>query len=156
MCTREVNTIPRNVAARFTSPICPLTVWQKVNICISRTISNLPTKSWLYYDHGRLPKDASYIKQTHLICLCLKAVRRAPSDHERENWIIHIVYSHTFPSQTKFTRSAVHNFSILGGLRAQHWDPCLDTLKGRGKKTKPQNLPFIKGCWSTVRNGGGQ
>lgn len=89
-------------------------VWQKVNICISRTISNFPTKSWLYYDHGRLPKDASYIKRIHLIHLCLKTVRRAPSDHERENWIIHIVYSQTFPSQIKFTRRAVHNFSIFG------------------------------------------
>lgn len=149
VCMREVNAIPRNVAARFTSPICPLTAWQKVNICISRVISNFPTKSWLCYDHGRLPKDARYIKQTHLICLCLKTVGRAPSDHERQNWIIHIVHSHTFPSQTKLTRRAVNNFNIVRRLHAQH---CLDVLKGREKKTKPQNLPSIKGCWSTVRN----
>lgn len=62
VCTREVNAIPQNVAARFTSPICPLTAWQKVNICISRAISNFPTKSRLCYDHERLPKDARYIK----------------------------------------------------------------------------------------------
>lgn len=79
---------------------------------------------------------------------------RASSDHERENWIIHIVYSHTSPSQTKLTRRAVNNFSAVRGLQAQQWDLCLDMMKWRGKKTKPQNLPSVKGCWSTVRSTG--
>ena len=93
-------------------------------------------------------------KQKHLTCLYLKAVRRTSSDHERENWIIHIVYSHIFPSQTKLTRSVFPKFNILRWPTPQHWDACLCTLKGGGNKTKSQNLSFIEGCWSTVRNGG--
>lgn len=113
-------------------------VWQKVNICISRAISNFPTKSWLYYDHGRLPKDASYIQQAHLTCPCLKTERRAPSDHERENWIIHIVYSHTFPSQTKFTRRAVHNSVYPGDSGHSAEIPAQMSLREEGRKPNPR------------------
>lgn len=56
-------TVPQNVAVRFKSSICPLTAWQKVNTCISGTISNFPTKSWLCYKHGNFPEDMGYIQQ---------------------------------------------------------------------------------------------
>lgn len=81
--------------------------------------------------------------QKHLISLYLKAGRRTSSDHERENWITHIVYSHIFPSQTKLTRSAFHKFIILRWSTPQHWDPCLHTLKGGGEQNQiPEPLLY--------------
>lgn len=96
-------------------------------------------------------------KQKHLICLFLKVARRTSSDHERENWIIHIVYSHLFLSQTKLRKSTLRKFNTARWPTSQQWDPCLHTFNGGSgsgvNKTKSQNISFMEGCWSRVRKG---
>lgn len=62
----KVNAVLWNVAVQFKSSICPRTGWQEVNICISGTIRNFPTKPCPYYIHGNLPKDTGCFKQTEI------------------------------------------------------------------------------------------
>ena len=147
VCISKVNTVPRNVTVQISnlSTQCgekSIYVFQELSVT-SPLNPGCATNIGVFQE-----MQVTSNKQKHLVGLYLKAVRRTSSDHERENWIIYIVYSHIFPSQTKLTRSVFRQFNVLRWLTPQHWDPC---LRGRGEQNQIPEPLFIKGWWGHQR-----
>lgn len=91
-------------------------------------------------------------KQKYLVHLYLKIEKgTSSSDHERENWIILIDYSHIFVSQSKLAWNTFHKFTTVKQQTSA--ERSLPTYIVGVSKSNSQNVFFTEGHWWRFSNG---